>query len=62
MILTKQSRSGRFVVFADLSIPVLEVRRLVHDDVYEVVCRYVGHPNYNSTSLVKRMFKNIELF
>ena len=62
MILTKQSQSGRTVVVADLSVPALEIRRLLHGELYEVVCRYVGNPNYNSTSLVKRMFKNIELF
>lgn len=61
MILTKQSASGDYVVYADLSIPALEIRHVVHDDLYEVVARYVGRQNYNSTSLVKRMFKNIEL-
>lgn len=62
LVVSKQSQSGRYVVVADLSVPAFEVRHLLHDDVYEVVCRYVGRPNVNSTSLVKRVFKNIVLF
>lgn len=61
MILTKTSQSGLIVAVADLSIPSFEVRRLLHDDLYEVVCRYVGRFNYNSTAFVKRLFNNITL-
>lgn len=61
MVLTKQSLRGDYVVYADLSIPALEIRHVVCGDLYEVVARYCGRANYNSTSLVKRMFKNIEL-
>lgn len=61
MVLTKQSVSGDYVVYADLSIPVLELRHVLHDDLYELVARYVGRPKYNSILFVKRMFKNIEL-
>lgn len=61
MVLTKQSLRGDYVVYADLSIPALEIRHVVSGDLYEVVARYYGRANYNSTSLVKRMFKNIEL-
>lgn len=62
MVLTKQSVDGSYVVVADLSMPAFEVRRCLHDDLYEVVCRYVGKPNSNSTAFVKRLFMNITLF
>lgn len=61
MILTKQSMRGDYVVYADLSIPALEIRHVLSGDLYEVVARYIGRSNSNSTSLVKRMFRNIEL-
>lgn len=62
MVLTKQSTDGRFVAIADLSVPAFEVRHLLHDDLYEIVCRYVGKCNSNSATFVKRLFKNINLF
>lgn len=62
MLLTKQSSSGPFVAVADLSVPAFEIRHCLHDDLYEVVCRYVGKPNPNSTAFVKRLFKNINFF
>lgn len=62
MVLTKQSQSGMYVAVADLSVPAFEVRHCLHDDLYEVVCRYVGRPNPNSTAFVKRLFNNIFLF
>lgn len=61
MILTKQSVSGDYVIYADLSVPALEICHVAHDGSYEIVAHYIGRSNYNSTSFVKRMFKNVEL-